>query len=116
MLTEPVILAPIQTEDHENTLNLIFQQDGTSAHTASGTQEWFQNNSHSFAKDTWPPNSPDLSPIESTYLGHHQGKGEYVKPSARDFHELQQSVENCWKKIDLAKSDKISARPHQICH
>src|SRR4051812_33003184 len=43
----------------------IFQQDGATAHTARVTQEWL----HFFCpeiieKDQWPPNSPDLSPLD----------------------------------------------------
>jgi hypothetical protein len=50
---------------HENMLELNLQQSGASAHTAKETQQWLRNNFPRFwNKDTWPPNSPDLSPIE----------------------------------------------------
>ena len=43
----------------------IFQQDGAPAHTARATQNWLQTNFPDFtAKDLWPPNSPDLSPLD----------------------------------------------------
>ena len=44
----------------------IFQQDGAPAHTAKITQNWLKTNVPNFwTKDIWPPNSPDLSPIEN---------------------------------------------------
>ena len=43
----------------------IFQQDGAPAHTARATQNWLQTNYPDFiAKDQWPPNSPDLNPLD----------------------------------------------------
>ncbi len=53
---------------HENMLDLTLLQDGASAHTAKQTQQWLRNNFPWFwNKDTWPPNSPDLSPIENLW-------------------------------------------------
>ena len=37
----------------------------TCQHTARATQNWFQTNCPDFtAKDKWPPNSPDLNPLD----------------------------------------------------
>ena len=45
--------------------NFIFQQDGAPAHTSRLAQEWLQENSPYFiTKDEWPPNSPDLNPLD----------------------------------------------------
>ena len=42
-----------------------FQQDGAKPHQHHLTQEWCQNNFPSFIpKDRWPPNSPDLNPLD----------------------------------------------------
>src|SRR6218665_2534562 len=42
-----------------------FQQDGASAHTARVTQEWLHAYcSEIIEKDRWPPNSPDLNPLD----------------------------------------------------
>ncbi|KAI6648584.1 hypothetical protein LOD99_8064 [Oopsacas minuta] len=44
----------------------IFQQDGAPAHTSKRSQEWLKNNMTGFwTKEIWPPNSPDLNPIEN---------------------------------------------------
>jgi len=43
----------------------IFQQDGAPAHTAQLTQTWTAANCPEFiSKDEWPPNSPDLNPLD----------------------------------------------------
>src|SRR6218665_2248444 len=43
----------------------IFQQDGAPAHTARVTQEWLHANcSELIEKDRWPPNFPDLNPLD----------------------------------------------------
>jgi hypothetical protein len=45
--------------------NWMFQQDGATAHTAKTSQQWCRENFYSFIeKDRWPPNSPDLNPLD----------------------------------------------------
>jgi hypothetical protein len=88
---------------HENTLDFIFQQDGASGHT----QLWDSRVApiqffHSYETKT----NFFLILLTSQpwkILGHHQGKGEYVKPSQ----ELQQTVETCWKRIDTETLHKL---------
>ena len=43
----------------------IFQQDGATAHTGNLTQKWCGENFPAFIdKNRWPPNSPDLNPLD----------------------------------------------------
>lgn len=43
----------------------IFQQDGAPAHTSHLVQNWLSDNVDMFwSKDFWPPNSPDLNPLD----------------------------------------------------
>jgi transposase len=44
----------------------IFQQDNASSHVSNRTQNWFKAamEAHGFVLMKWPPNSPDLNPIE----------------------------------------------------
>ena len=44
--------------------NFIFHRDGAPAHTSAVTQDWLAHNPLDFiGKDQWPPNSPDLNPL-----------------------------------------------------
>ena len=52
----------------EKLSNSIFQQDGAPAHTSKLNQEWCRLNLPAYwAKEVWPGNSPDLSPIENLW-------------------------------------------------
>jgi hypothetical protein len=43
----------------------VFQQDGATSHTHHLTQQWCKDNFSTFIdKDHWPPNSPDLNPLD----------------------------------------------------
>ncbi|KAK3519432.1 hypothetical protein QTP70_027864, partial [Hemibagrus guttatus] len=42
----------------------LFQQDNEPFHKPKMVQEWFDEHNNQFKVLTWPPNSPDLSPIE----------------------------------------------------
>ena len=43
----------------------VFQQDGAPCHTSKLTQTWLAENLQNFwAKEIWPPSSPDLNPLD----------------------------------------------------
>lgn len=43
----------------------VFQQDGAPAHTSHLVQNWLSDNLDMFwSKEFWPPNSPDLNPLD----------------------------------------------------
>jgi len=68
---------PALVQDCHNLLqnNFIFQQDGASAHTSHSTQDWISQNTPEFIqKDEWPPNSPDLNPLELLHVGSNAGQ------------------------------------------
>ena len=46
----------------------VFQQDGAPAHTSAKSQTWCERNFGRFIRKTeWPPNSPDLNPLDYYY-------------------------------------------------
>jgi len=60
-------LLPEPVEDCRSVLpsGFTFQQDGAPAHTAKLAQDWIATNCSEFiGKDEWPPNSPDLNPLD----------------------------------------------------
>ncbi len=46
--------------------DFIFQQDLAPVHTAKSTKSWL--NDHGVGVLDWPPNSPDLNPIENRFF------------------------------------------------
>jgi len=52
--------------------NFIFQQDSAPAYRARETVEVLRRETHDFiSPDSWPPNSPDLNPVDYEILGCH---------------------------------------------
>ncbi len=45
-------------------LLMYFQQDNTSCHKAQIISDWFLEHDNEFTLLKWPPQSPDLNPIE----------------------------------------------------
>ncbi len=80
--------------------DFIFQQDLAPAHTAKGTQSWF--NDHGVTVLDWPANSPDLNPIENLW-GIVKRKMRDTRPNNAD--ELKATVKETWASI-----------PPQQCH
>ena len=78
---------------------IIFQQDGTPAHTAKLTQEWCENNfPHFWRKEEWPGNSPDLNPIENLWAIVKGKVDEMRQPS--DIDTLVKILKKAWSQID----------------
>ena len=46
--------------------NIVFQQDNATPHSSLVTRKWLEDEGgkHEFSIMQWPPNSPDLNPIE----------------------------------------------------
>ncbi|CAF3893753.1 unnamed protein product [Rotaria magnacalcarata] len=60
-------ILPVALKDGKQMLDneFIFQQDGATPHTAKETQQWCKILFFDFwSKDRWPPNSPDLNPLD----------------------------------------------------
>ena len=60
---QPHVLPWIQAT-FKNTSNVILMQDGAPCHTSKIVQNWLKNNLNFWAKDIWPPSSPDLNPLD----------------------------------------------------
>lgn len=72
----------------------IFQQDGATCHTAKTSMQWMAQNGVPVI--TWPPNSPDISPIEALW-GHM--KKELSKSPAKTIDELKFKLQTVWTSI-----------------
>ena len=99
-------LLPKLMEDAESLVgeNFIFQQDGAPAHTSRQSQDWIrQKNPLFIAKDEWPPNSPDLNPLDFCIWGVMLQHYEKVQPKPSNPAELRAILQRIWDSL-----------PHQL--
>jgi hypothetical protein len=75
--------------------NFIFQQDNDPKHTADTTQAWLRTK-HITVLD-WPPQSPDLNPIENLWSFLDQ-RAKLRRPNSDE--ELFDTLKQCWCAID----------------
>ena len=81
------------------------QQDGAPAHRARETVELLTRETPDFIPPTmWPPNSPDLNPVDYKIWGVLQER--VYRTKIRDVDELRQRVLTEWDQLDQRVIDK----------
>lgn len=92
--------------------NIIFQQDNAPPHKAKVVKEYFED-SKLIVMD-WPPNSPDLNPIEHLWSIIKVQLGKYPE-EPKGMIELWQRVQNQWNSIseNICKT-LIESMPNRI--
>ena len=77
-----------------------FQQDGAPAHSAHQAQDWLQQNCPDFIrKDEWPPNSPDLNPLDFCVWGIMLNQYEKCIPKPATLLELKAVMQSIWDEL-----------------
>jgi len=73
---------------------------GAPAHSAPETQEWIAWNSPEFiSKAEWPPNSPDLNPLDYDVWGAKLHKYQQYQPKSTNKVELKLVLDTIWKQL-----------------
>lgn len=83
----------------------IFQQDNAPAHRARATVDLLSTETPAFIPPTlWPPNSPDLNPVDYKLWSVIQEQVYKVKVNNVD--ELRQRIQTVWDELDQRVIDK----------
>lgn len=77
-----------------------FQQDGAPAHTSRQAQDWLQQHTLDFIKkDEWPPNSPDMNPLDFYVWGAMLHKYQQFVPKPQNVAELRGVLQTIWNDL-----------------
>lgn len=80
--------------------DFIFQQDGAPAHGAKVTQEWLGQNCPDFIdKNCWPPNSPDLNPLDYHVWGAMLEEFKKLNPKPQNLPDLKVALQTIWDNL-----------------
>lgn len=82
--------------------NFIFQQDNAPIHTAKNVMQYLRNENINILK--WPPQSPDLSPIENAWA---ILKIRIAEEKPQNLNELKQCVYRNWRNISQNECLKL---------
>jgi hypothetical protein len=76
--------------------NYVLQQDGAPCHTSRKTQKWLVDNQINFwPKEIWPPNSPDLNPMDYSVWAHVARRA--CRTSHSNVESLKVSITRAWR-------------------
>lgn len=95
-------LLPKLIEDCNSVLpsGFIFQQDGAPAHTSKLTQDWIAANCTDFIrKNEWPPNSPDLNPLDYSVWGAMLERYKMFNPKPKNIDDLKKVLQLIWDQL-----------------
>ena len=83
----------------------VFQQDGAPSHRAKETVEFLSSQTPEFIKPWfWPPNSPDLNPVDYKIWGVLQER--VYRTRIRDVDHLKQHLMEDWSQFDQVIVDR----------
>lgn len=78
--------------------NYVFQQDGAPPHTSKKTQAWLKDHLVAFfPKDMWPPQSPDLNPLDYSVWA--TVEKDACSKSHPSISALKKSITRSWNKM-----------------
>ena len=94
-----------------------FQQDNAKPHVHHLTQQWCRDNFPSFIdKDHWPPNSPDLNPLDYSIWDEfvHAIKWDKVTSKKTLIEELKKSVKKIRTEVVFESCSSWTSRLHRL--
>ena len=90
----------------------LFQQDGDPKHTSHRVQHWLEQHVRFISKRDWPPNSPDLNPIENLWA--YLQQRVYAR-DPRTLAQLQRYVEEEWEAVPTEHVQRlVNSMPRRL--
>ena len=85
-----------------------------SAHTSKALISWLDNNIVDYiSPKDWPPNSPDLSPIENIWSI--MATSVYAEPQPQTMNCLKRRIRRVWKSISLSVPQNLmDSMPYRL--
>ena len=91
-----------------------FQQDNAPCHTAAIIKDWLEEHNQEFQVLPWPPNSPDLNPIESLW-DHLDRHVRRMEPPPHTLQQLLDSLQSAWLQIpETTFHNLIASLPRRL--
>ena len=87
-----------------NLNEFIFQQDNDPKHTSKLAKEYFEDQDINIFED-WPPQSPDLNPIENLWS---IIKVKVAEKQPKNINELKAMIVETWNSIPLETCQKYA--------
>ena len=85
----------------------ILQQDGAPAHGAKLAQDWLTSHCPDFIdKDSWPPNSPDMNPLDYAVWGAMLETYNKLTTKPKNIPELKNKLQIIWNDLPLETIQK----------
>ena len=82
--------------------NFIFLQDGAPSHRSRQTQQYLAENTPQFiSKDDWPPNSPDLNPLDYSVWNALSEKVYDRQVKFGSPAELRETIKEKWEEVSV---------------
>ncbi|KAI4885477.1 hypothetical protein NFI96_007017 [Prochilodus magdalenae] len=78
----------------------IFQQDNEICHMDADVRQWLEEYDQDFQALPWPPNSPDLNPIEHLW-DHLDRRVRSMDPPPRTLQQLWDALQSAWLQIPV---------------
>ena len=92
--------------------DIVFQQDNDPKHTSRLAKNWFAENEIEVLD--WPPQSPDLNPIEHLWIELKKRLNSYSN-EATSMHQLWERIEETWNSISIETCmNLIESMPNRI--
>ena len=78
--------------------NFIYQQDGAPSHTSKASQQFLKNATPEFIKkDEWPPQSPDVNPMDYSIWDSLTEKVYKGRSDKFDVEQLKERILEAWR-------------------